>query len=491
MEMQPNRNMAVENQLQAVQLGASLYDRAQTQKRMMEQFQLQTADQVMRQRQSDLQNKIQSNAYAQAIQEQDAQVAEFEAFQTFNNDVSNFLNSREVGAAMPAIPRFKSKTFNQEASKAIGGLEQYSARSELMKQQTKMAAFTDQLEAKRIDDARKYNALTRTPEGKYVIDDSLIARKRVEEEQLGKAAKLGTIGRLGTATVQSLIDSGQIPEEIANQALLAAQSGEKSKMGAVEKNTELFIRSANAKAKASGKTLTPFQEAELRQTFIGGGGRLKALEAKTATKLEDEFAVMETIDGFQDGISEFEARYPNKKFTDFLGAIPSTEIKIRSLIQTEKDPMKQEALGLLADFMGVVNRTARTTSGLNVTESEGKRITQEIGGSFDKNSIIKLDRYRKRIEQSARGTIGRNIDKSLPAFYERWSTTPFGTRTTAAYSVPGVSFQSETEESQGGGSFNTATPPVSGQAPSLDTSYKNMSLEAIQNLIQKIRNESK
>jgi len=431
--------------LEAFQLGASLYDRAQTQKRMMEQLQVQTADQVMRQKQADLQNKIQSNAYAQALQEQEAQVSEFDTFQTFNNDVSNFLNSQEVGAKMPAMPRFKSKTFNQEAIKAISGLEQYSARAELIKQQAKTAAFTDQLEATRIADARKYNALTRTPEGKYIIDDALVAKKRIEEEQLGKSAKLGSIARLGRQAVQSLIDTGQIPQEIAAQSLLAAESFEKSKTGAVGKNTDLFIEAAKAKAKASGQELTPVKEAELRQTFIGGGGRLKALGDKTATKIEDEFAVMETIDSLQDGIAEFEKQYPGKKFTDFLGAIPSTEIKIRSLIQTEKDPMKQDALELLADFMGVVNRTARTTSGLNVTESEGKRIAQEIGGSFDKNSIIKLDQFRKRIERSARGTIGRNIDKALPSFYERWSTTPFGTRTTAAYSSPGVSFQSSTQ----------------------------------------------
>lgn len=399
----------------------------------------------MRQKQADLQNKIQSNSYAQALQEQDAQVSEFDAFQTFNNDVSNFLNSQEVGAKMPAMPRFKSKTFNQEAIKAISGLEQYSARAELIKQQAKTAAFTDQLEATRIADARKYNALTRTPEGKYIIDDALVAKKRIEEEQLGKSAKLGSIARLGRQAVQSLIDTGQIPQEIAAQSLLAAESFEKSKTGAVGKNTDLFIEAAKAKAKASGQELTPVKEAELRQTFIGGGGRLKPLGDKTATKIEDEFAVMETIDSLQDGIAEFEKQYPGKKFTDFLGAIPSTEIKIRSLIQTEKDPMKQDALELLADFMGVVNRTARTTSGLNVTESEGKRIAQEIGGSFDKNSIIKLDQFRKRIERSARGTIGRNIDKSLPSFYERWSTTPFGTRTTAAYSAPGVSFQSSTQ----------------------------------------------
>ena len=431
--------------LKAFELGASLYDRAQTQKRMMEQLQVQTADQVMRQRQSDLQNKVQSNAYAQALQEQDAQVSEFDTFQTFNNDVSNFLNSQEVGAKMPAMPRFKSKTFNQEAIKAISGLEQYSARAELIKQQAKTAAFTDQLEATRIADARKYNALTRTPEGKYIIDDALVAKKRLEEEQLGKSSKLGSLARLGRQAVQSLIDTGQIPQEIAAQSLLAAESFEKSKTGAVGKNTDLFIEAAKAKAKASGQELTPVKEAELRQTFIGAGGRLKPLADKTATKLEDEFAVMETIDSLQDGIAEFEKQYPGKKFTDFLGAIPATEVKIRSLIETEQDPVRKEALGLLADFAGVVNRTARTTSGLNVTEGEGKRITQEIGSVFDKNSIIKLDRFRKRIEQSARGTIGRNIDKSLPSFYERWSTTPVGTRTTAAYSAPGVSFQSSTQ----------------------------------------------
>ena len=56
----------------------------------MEQLQMQAAQQVMQQRQSDLQNKIQSNAYAQALAEQEAQVSEFDAFQTFNNDVSNW-----------------------------------------------------------------------------------------------------------------------------------------------------------------------------------------------------------------------------------------------------------------------------------------------------------------------------------------------------------------------------------------------------------------
>ena len=49
--------------LQAFQIGASLYDRAQTQKRMMDQLQLQTAQQLMQQKSADLQNKIHENAF--------------------------------------------------------------------------------------------------------------------------------------------------------------------------------------------------------------------------------------------------------------------------------------------------------------------------------------------------------------------------------------------------------------------------------------------
>ena len=119
--------------LQAFQLGASLYDRAQTQKRMMEQLQVQTADQLMRQRQADLQNKIQSNAYAQALSEQEAQAAEYDTFQKFNEEVGTYFNDPELTSPMPALPRFRSKVFNQQATQAYQGLQQYSPRAKIIK----------------------------------------------------------------------------------------------------------------------------------------------------------------------------------------------------------------------------------------------------------------------------------------------------------------------------------------------------------------------
>ena len=232
MDMQPNRNMAVENQLQAVQLGASLYDRAQTQKRMMEQFQLQSADQVMRQRQADLQNKIQSNAYGQALQEQDAQVAEFDTFQTFNNEVSNFLNNSTAGAAIPSAPRFKSKVYNQEAMKAIGGIEQYSVRAEHVKAQQRLAAAAMSQQTTLMNNAMKYGAVSIDPEtGAPKIDFNLLQQRATESfntSQESKSARTqAAIDRVDIAerNLARMFSEGASRNEIDQQRLELIQTG--------------------------------------------------------------------------------------------------------------------------------------------------------------------------------------------------------------------------------------------------------------------------
>ena len=133
MEMQPNRNMAVENQLQAVQLGASLYDRAQTQKRMMEQFQLQSAESVIQRQGMEIQNKMRDNALSETIGEQKAQVDEFNTFSTLSKEVGAYLDNPKADAKFPVVPAFRSKQYRAEADKMLNNLEKYSARAELLK----------------------------------------------------------------------------------------------------------------------------------------------------------------------------------------------------------------------------------------------------------------------------------------------------------------------------------------------------------------------
>lgn len=177
--------------LQAFQLGASLFDRAQTQRRIMDQFQVNAAESVLRQQQMDLQNKIQQTAYAQALEEQKAQVDEFDQFQKFNTQVSDYLNSDKN--PFPVVPTFKSKAFRAEADRSLNNLEKYSNRAMLLKAQERAAMEADRISAAMLNNASKYGAFKIDPEsGKVSIDYNVVnqrAQQAFEADVSGKEAR--------------------------------------------------------------------------------------------------------------------------------------------------------------------------------------------------------------------------------------------------------------------------------------------------------------
>jgi hypothetical protein len=368
--------------LQAFQLGANLFDRAQTQARMMEQFQQQTADQLMRQRQADLQNKIQSKAYADALAESEAQNQEYEAFQNFNQQVSDFLNSTTEGAAMPALPRFKSKQFNQEATRLINGLEPYSARAELLKKQAKLAAFTDQLEGKRIDDARKYGALTRTADGKYVIDDALIAKKRLEEEQLGKAAKISSVA--GLASEDSIKALG-LPPEIEIQAIqtMRAKQAQKSPLTSAladwqqapedQKDTKFQILKAAASKAGQDVIVGPSGEFEFKKALP------QQLQTQLFNGIKSANAAIDLIDSIND--SELKNAFNVKGAARSLGQkIPLVPKFGGGLNQSQLDVNQKFGILTGLSARGLLSETGR------LTEGDAKRAERLLSYGFATSS---------------------------------------------------------------------------------------------------------
>jgi hypothetical protein len=139
--------------LQAFQLGASLFDRAQTQQRMMEQLQMQTAESLLQQQGLQLQNKIRDMTLADAIGEQKAQVDEFNAFSELSKQVGDYLDNPSAKAKFPVIPAFKSKQYRLEADKMLNNLEKYSARAELLKARDRAEATSNTLRASTINKA--------------------------------------------------------------------------------------------------------------------------------------------------------------------------------------------------------------------------------------------------------------------------------------------------------------------------------------------------
>lgn len=357
---------------------------------------MQTADQLMRQRQYDLQNKIQSNAYAQALEEQANQAAEYDTFQAFNQQVSDFLNNTAEGASMPALPRFKSKQFNQEATRLVNGLEPYSARAELIKKQTKAAALADQLEGKRYDNAIKYNALTRTDDGKYVIDDALIATKRAEEERTKKLRDMSLTGQRWTREgLKSALDSGTIDQQEYDQLLSTARV----EGGVVEQRTQ-----KNIKDLVDEGLLDPNNKVD-----VATASRAIRSNLKTPTKIIDSITASDSatnqLDNALQKIQAFNAKYGANAFDQYVGPVDEplfrAEGKFKGLTAAEK----QTARTIQQQIAQVVQNYRRGIFGQTLQPNEQKNMDDIVGTARGNDYLVLVGGFNDNLKSGLKRTI--------------------------------------------------------------------------------------
>jgi len=217
--------------LEAFQLGASLYDRAQTQKRMMEQLQVQTAESLLNQQGMQLQNKIREDSLAEAIGERKAQVDEYNTFSTLGKQVSDYLNNAKKDAVFPVVPPFKSKQYRTEADKMLNNLEKYSARAELLKARERAETTSNTLKASTINKAIDAGAwIGFNEDGSPNID---VAKMNTYFEKVG-TSKIGQTEAKTTSLIGNL--------EVAKNNLIRLQQEGKDK-GAIE-NAKMAYRKA-------------------------------------------------------------------------------------------------------------------------------------------------------------------------------------------------------------------------------------------------------
>ena len=217
--------------LKAFELGASLYDRAQTQKRMMEQLQVQTAESLLNQQGMQLQNKIREDSLAEAIGERKAQVDEYNTFSTLGKQVSDYLNNSKPNAVFPVVPPFKSKTYRAEADKMLNNLEKYSARAELLKARERAETTSNTLKASTINKAIDAGAwIGFNEDGSPNID---VPKMNAYFEKVG-TSKIGQTEAKTTSLIGNL--------EVAKNNLIRLQQEGKDK-GAIE-NAKMAYRKA-------------------------------------------------------------------------------------------------------------------------------------------------------------------------------------------------------------------------------------------------------
>ena len=439
--------------LEAFQLGASLYDRAQTQKRMMEQLQMQAADQVMRQRQFDLQNKIQSNAYAQALAEQEAQAAEYDIFQKFNEDVGTYFNDPELKSPMPALPRFKSKVFNQQAIQAYQGLQQYSPRAKIIKAREQF----EQLRANTVKAMTDEGIDVFDPQTGQVNEEVYQKYLPIIREQLKEKQTIKDLGTEMSEEVYQLDKTIPLPEriKIARANVEARREGrtlpsERLKTevaaGAIADWQELFgTPDSRTASRIKGSVLQ--NDWKYPQQEDGRQIRGDELTARNSSKLIDE-------------LNKFEQTYGKGKIQKYVGIIDGNIEELLRRTKEAKTDEEKNAYGLLQRFQKVFNEEAFATSGKAVTQSEGTRLKKAIGDIKSNNFVNDVNNFANFAAEDLWNTID--------SFKTKYKVTPeqvkLANELVTRYKLPLAPFGQQ-RQSRPAGSTGTAPSLPAGVTP--------------------------
>jgi hypothetical protein len=450
--------------LQAFQLGASLFDRAQTQQRLMEQFQLQAADQVMRQRQYDLQNQIQSKALSDALEESEAQANEFKAFSQLGKDVSDYLTNPKPDAKFPVVPAFKSRQFRTEADRMLNNLEKYSARAALLKAQSRAEAEADKIAASTLNEAIRFGAITKNPDGSLGINVDLLNQRAFDfkksEQAKTQAQTSSLLGNLEVAknNLQRLISEGASKSEIDRARLEVQKSFNDARLQLDREELDVKRLSGEEERKLKGRELdikekTAAEEQQLKSRKLDIYDQIQRIRLAQGQARIDQ--AKERIDIYRQKVlqptkaSEIKLNAVDdrlvKKYADDIANKQTIADAIGYEIGILQDPGIEDYVKLnSANAIAKVLNSAEGRDAVGVEES--KRLLGELdlfnlkrafqGGnligpdleSFAEKLLLKQGELETRAKESSSrvNDIYSRYGMNLPAGTTRGQTTPVG-----------------------------------------------------------------
>ena len=359
---------------------------------------MQTADQLMRQRQYDLQNKIQSNAYAQALAEQEAQAAEYDTFQKFNEDVGTYFNDPELKSPMPALPRFRSKVFNQEATRAYQGLQQYSPRAKIIKAREQF----DKLRADSIEEMQKQGIDVFDPQTGQINEEVYRTNLPVIREQMKERQ---TIKDLGTEMSEEvfLLDK-KIP--LQERIKTARTNVEARRAGRINPSDSMKMTIANDAVDdwqdlfgpADGRTASRIKNSVMQSDW-------KWPEGEDARQIRGDQNTARGSSRLVDELNKFEQTYGKGKIQNYVGIIDGKFGDISRRLKESKTDEEKDAYELLQRFNTVFNEEAFATSGKAVTQPETVRLKAAIGDIRSKNFVNDVNNFAKFSAENLWSTI--------------------------------------------------------------------------------------
>ena len=453
-----------DNTLQAFQLGASLFDRAQTQKRMMEQFQMQLADQAMRKEQADLQNKIQLNAYNQTLDEQSKLTRDYGNMQTNLQLRDEFF--RNPKAEFPKFLPVESKANQNVMFQISQQLDNYAPRARLQKS-------LQTIENKQLSDAADiqelYNVKVVAPDGS--IDQTVLDQympRLLETRKLKDYSQ--DVRAAFTQTDKNLTFDQRIGEAIK----LARERGKSSTERTQERNAELAVSEyTSAFGKPDEQT-----DAFIRNNALTG--RWKTPEGTAEKRILGDETISNSASMLADQLENFEKKFGAGAIQKYVGLIDGKVEELKRKISSAKTEEEKQAYALLQRFQSNFNTVAFEKSGKAVTSQEMERLKAALGNIQSNNFADDVRNFASLAAEDYYGTIRSLKDKyritptqvrqanELVAKY-KLPLTPFGQQQQAAPASvsqeqsisPQDVFKNIRANRPQGGTIQPTTPPAS------------------------------
>lgn len=468
-----------DNTLKAFELGASLFDRAQTQKRMMEQFQQQTAESVLQRQGLELQNKIRDNELANGISERAKFSADLPKIQAWQSAYVQWNAKGDPTQPFPAPP---SDLQSATGLKMLGDMSGPVLQSLPMAQNRFIyeKALTSETSAlnKEIDfltengkgnvvlqynggldpETRKIN-----PEFRKAIFDAA-APLRQEQARMKKLTAIGMAGQRNTKEgLKALLDSGDITQQEYEQLLPTART----EGGVVAQRANQVLEGLKK------QKIVQTDEDEINaKVFLGGPnqGKVPADVSKALTAANR--AVVELDDVFKK-LNAFESKYGKGSFSEYVGPLDSPIFDLKGRFKGLTSQEQKDARDIHGKIKLVVTDYQNNKYGATLTPSETDNLQKVVSTPARNDYIQVISSFKDNLRSGAENSIwdyrfSPDIPYDIKNRYLEGARQKFGfEQPSAAVSAVGISqeqplspqdvFKNIRQTPQGGGVSQSAS----------------------------------
>ena len=408
--------------LQAFQLGANLYDRAQTQSRLMAEMKRSAARSIIDTQGAEIQNKILDNQLTTGLAERKKFSDDLPKIQAWQSAYVQWNAKGDPTAAFPAPPTDLQsatglKMLGDMSGPVIQSLPMAQNRFLLEKANTsQMAVLNKEIdflnENGKSDIPLQYNGgldpktQQINPEFRAAIF-AAAAPLRQEQAKLKNLTAIGLAGQRNTKEgLKDLLDSGGITQQLYEQLLPTART----EGGVVAQRAEKVIK----EFKNQGLIKNDSDESEAIAYLMGAEqGKTPAPVIKSLNAANS--AVIELDNAFKK-LEDFEKKYGKGSFNEYVGPLDSPIFDLKGRFKTLTSQEQQDARAVHTKIQMVISDYRNQKFGQTLTDPEITSLEKVVSSPSRNDYTQVISTFRDNLRSGAENTIwDYRFSPSIPA----------------------------------------------------------------------------